>query len=353
MKIAYILPSLLNAGPIVVANTLIKNIITKVTCIDVYYFDDKFGLDFPCNTIKLDINKPIDFDNYDIIHSHGFRPDKYIHNWRDSIKRAKTVTTIHQNIFRDIYLNRGLIKAMIAYPIWIHYMTSKDCCVPISNYIFELYAKKLPNIANTIYNGISITYSPSQANSEYVTQIKQLKDKKLTVVATYANLIRRKGIDQLLNLGKRRPDLGFVIIGDGKEKDNLIKISKSISNRVVFLPYVQQPYNYLSFCDIFAMPSRNEGFGLALVEGAVTETPIVCSNISVFNEIFDANSVSYFELEDLDSLSMAVDNAIKNKQLLIKNAYQRYLHMFSGDIMANMYLNLYQDLIRQSKRHSF
>ena len=43
MKIAYILPSLINKGPVIVAYTIIKNLVNIVDQIDVYYFDDEKG----------------------------------------------------------------------------------------------------------------------------------------------------------------------------------------------------------------------------------------------------------------------------------------------------------------------
>lgn len=39
MKIAFIIPSLINEGPVIVAKDIIEGLINKVALIDVYYFD--------------------------------------------------------------------------------------------------------------------------------------------------------------------------------------------------------------------------------------------------------------------------------------------------------------------------
>ena len=78
MKIAFIVPSLTNKGPIIVVDTLVRNLINQVEKVDLFYFDEKYGIDFCCQTYLIDFDTPISFDNYDIIHSHGFRPDKYV-----------------------------------------------------------------------------------------------------------------------------------------------------------------------------------------------------------------------------------------------------------------------------------
>ena len=92
MKIAFILPSLINKGPIVVVNNVVKYLKSYVEQIDVYYFDATPAMDFDCPVYKIRMNQAIDFDKYDIIHSHCLRPDKYVIKWRKKIKNAKIIT---------------------------------------------------------------------------------------------------------------------------------------------------------------------------------------------------------------------------------------------------------------------
>ena len=67
MKIAYILPSLRNQGPIIVVKSLSDYLVQHGCEVDVYYFDNLPGLRFNCATRHLEMNELIDFDNYDII----------------------------------------------------------------------------------------------------------------------------------------------------------------------------------------------------------------------------------------------------------------------------------------------
>lgn len=78
MKIAYIITSLANAGPIVVVNDLVCQMTAHGHEVDVYYLDSKVGLDFTCPTHQLSIMSTVDFDKYDIVHCHGLRPDIYV-----------------------------------------------------------------------------------------------------------------------------------------------------------------------------------------------------------------------------------------------------------------------------------
>ena len=86
MKIAYILPSLDSKAPIFLAKRLSDYFIEKGHLVKVFYFDAIEKVTFNCSMERIDINKPIDFDYFDIIHSHMFRPDKYISKFSKIIK---------------------------------------------------------------------------------------------------------------------------------------------------------------------------------------------------------------------------------------------------------------------------
>lgn len=347
MRIAFILPSLVSQGPIVVAHTIINHMIPWVDKIDVFYFDEITGLDFPCDVHRIDYNIPIDFDSYDIIHTHMYRPDKYVFKWRKKIKKARTVTTIHQDIFQNLRYSYNWGVAAVYTPLWLRYMKVFDRVCPISNKLWEMYKSRLSNLNHTVYNGVDVDYEPALAEAPVVNRILELKKNNCRVIGTYAYITRRKGIDLLLELCMYRDDVVVVIIGEGKEKSKLeafVRVNH-LGNRVLFLPYLPKPYNYLGAVDIYAMPSRSEGFGLALVEGACTKTPIVCSDIEVFHEVFDASAVSFFELDNVVALSDAIDDCWMKRESKVENAFRRAKCDFSGYNMAQEYLNVYKELL--------
>ena len=61
MKIAFILPSLINQGPIIVVQNIVQELQKKGTVeIDIYYFDAKFGAKFNCPTYQITMKQAID-----------------------------------------------------------------------------------------------------------------------------------------------------------------------------------------------------------------------------------------------------------------------------------------------------
>ena len=78
MNIAYIIPKRINAGPILVVQELVKQMILHGHSCIVFYFDEGQEINFLCSTKKISFSQRIDFNSYDIIHTHGLRPDLYI-----------------------------------------------------------------------------------------------------------------------------------------------------------------------------------------------------------------------------------------------------------------------------------
>ena len=100
MKIAYIVPSLQPTGPIILVQSLSKYLGECGCDIDIYYFDGNTKqLDFACKTYQIAFSDPIDFDSYDIVHSHCFRADLYVNKHKKLIHTAKTLSTLHQDTY--------------------------------------------------------------------------------------------------------------------------------------------------------------------------------------------------------------------------------------------------------------
>lgn len=76
------------------------------------------------------------------------------------------------------------------------------------------------------------------------------------------------------------------------------------------------------------------------------QTPVVCSNISIFKEIFDDTKVSFFELDNISSLLESINIAISTiGKLKAKVALNYSLNNFSGYKMASNYLDIYSNLL--------
>ncbi len=341
MKIAYILPSLDNKGPIIVVKNLVRKLVEKGCTVDVFYFDDHPNpIISDVKTEKIDIESPIDFDCYDIIHSHTLRADYYLYKWKFLIKKSKIVSTIHQDAFKTFGYKFNTITSFIVTLGWCFLHRKFDGVIAVSDHLRNKYARLVGDIV-TIHNGCDIGDSICDPNIESV--LSMLRNSGYKTLATYSHITQNKGHIQVLDALDFLNDFVFVIIGDGPflpELKRIVKMKK-LEDRVFFLPHVKAPYTYLKFVDIFIMPSFSEGFGMAMVEAALSKMPIVCSSIPAFHELFDSKCVTFFSLNDVLSLVSAINDAYLRRFVMGERAYARAAARFSVESMANNHLEYY------------
>ena len=89
------------------------------------------------------------------------------------------------------------------------------------------------------------------------------------------------------------------------------------------------------------MPSRSEGFGLALIEDVQQKIPVICSDIVVFKELFSEEEATFFKSDDLASLISALQIAKETGNNKTESAYTRYLNDYTAGLMAKHYSAAY------------
>ena len=346
MKIAYIIPSLINSGPIRVVHSLV-NELQKEHEIEIYYFKvpqrDKLTFEVPTHQIRF--GDAIAFDSYDIIHSHTILADAYVYYYSRKIKRAKTVTTLHNYAKEDFAYSYGKFKAYFMVKIWNIVTSKHDKIVTLSKDAKEYYKKFWKNKKiDFVYNGVpTLEESDNQEN-------KNIESKfiKIGTIASAGGVNKRKGIDQIIKALPALKNYELYIAGkDTQESENLKKLAEKIGvlNRIHLLGYIDNISEFIVSMDIFMLAPRSEGFSLALQEIVRHKKPIICSDIPIFRELYTEDEVVYFTLENIKSLVNAVKNLQNKKEALIKNAYKKFLESFTTQKMAKNYLKVYGELL--------
>ncbi|MFK8297316.1 glycosyltransferase family 4 protein [Capnocytophaga cynodegmi] len=343
IKIAYIIPSLKNQGPIIVVRDIILGLLERVSCIDVYYFDEEIELDFPCKTHKISIFEKIDFDKYDIIHSHMLRPDFYVWYHRKKNHKSKFVSTLHQIIYDNLKGNYNNLIAFIFEKIWMILLSKQDYIVYLSQSMANTYKNKIKQKSVIIYNGRNISKEAISEIVEEHNELLRLKE-KFKIVGTHCLLTKRKGINQSILALKQLPDYFLIVVGDGMEMQNLKNFAKSegVHDRCLFLGYKKNSISYLKYFDIYLATSYSEGFSLSVIEAGECKLPIVCSNIESFKESYSENEVVFYTIDNIDSLVCAIRNAYKNKEIYSVNIFNKITTKYSVENMSNKYLELYK-----------
>lgn len=109
----------------------------------------------------------------------------------------------------------------------------------------------------------------------------------------------------------------YVICGNGNKKEDLEELSKKLNVNLKLLGYRSDVFEICKACDIFAFPSKREGFGLASIEAMMCGLPLVTSNIHGIVD-YSQNDYSGYNCSPTDVNSFA-----KNIEFLINNPEKR------------------------------
>lgn len=355
MKIAFILSSLKKCGPNVVIKNLIKEL-QKNCDITIFYLDD-IGHDFftDVDVAKVSYKNIYSsitvFNEYDIVHSNGIRPD-LINAFYGLTKRSrsKTISTIHNHVFQDLYYSYGMLKSIIFGFIWCILWLVIGRVVVLSNLANQYYWFIPSSKKYIVKNGVEQKYNNGDSdNSIKYREIYHIP-KSAILVGTCANLTKRKGIDIVINEMSNKNDIYFIVAGDGNEKGNLQKLinAKHLEKKVKLIDFVDDTESFMSQIDIFIMPSRSEGFGLTVIEAVGVGTPVITSNIPIFQELFQDMTVQ-FNLNEPHELEKIIHDTYKEKKSLIHKHKIRMLEKYTSSIMCKKYSKIYEEIIREQQ----
>lgn len=360
IRVAVVLPALVEKAPIFVARDIIHGIkaMDDMIQFSVYFFDKdiRLEIDAPCYNISIR-DKP-DFSGYDIVHTHMLRPDGFVWWNRRAIPCIK-VSTIHCYFGPDLKYQYNWLISIVFSKVWTCFLRGFSRLVVLSDVMKKFYSKSFgEDKLVRIYNGRNIEQSTEAIieNDGGVRAVLELR-KKYVVLGANAVLTERKGLDQIVeylhheDLGKR---YAFVIVGEGKAFNDLMQLvlRYKLEDRVLMLGFKPNIADYLKLYDIYVMPSRSEGLPLALIEAAAAKKAIVCSDLAVFKEIFSPDEVCYFNLESIPSLRDAIHRCTEVAEIISESVYRRYLQNYTTNAMASEYLKLYRSLVSQRRQGS-
>jgi len=171
----------------------------------------------------------------------------------------------------------------------------------------------------------------------------------------------RKGVDLLLRAFARllstetTTNIGshLHIVGSGKLQmlcRNFV-IEKNMRDRVHFWGSVseQTKFSLLKSCDICVFPSRQESFGITILEGMAAGKPIISTKVGGIPEIMKDGRNGLLVNLDVESLCEAMKLILENRDFR-KSAMRNNLddvQQFSWKRLSERYFEMYESLLRR------
>ena len=178
----------------------------------------------------------------------------------------------------------------------------------------QLYAKALP-ISNDI-------------NKKF-----NLINKKILLYV--GRFVKIKNISRLLEaIGKTKEEFITVIIGDGEEKESLVKQANSIQNKTILFPghfEGQELRAWYNIGDVFILPSYTEPFGAVVNEALLAGNLTIVSNKAgsecLIQDGVNGYHIDPFNVNDISSkIDMAMQQIPSKSSIIHKKENKMNIH---------------------------
>jgi glycosyltransferase involved in cell wall biosynthesis len=206
-------------------------------------------------------------------------------------------------------------------------------------------------------NRDKVVVIPNGVNLKMFTESgSSLKLDGVPSILYIGHLSRLKGVDILISaiaqLRTKFPNIKLHLVGRGNTRGlALLAKNEGIEKNVIFHSWTKQSLtpSYYKGADICVFPSRQEGFGIVILEAMASGIPIIASDIPSFRELI-SNGVDgrLFKSEDSKALSKEITSLYEDPLLrkeLSNNASEK-VKMYSWEKVAEKYISLYK-LLRE------
>lgn len=176
-------------------------------------------------------------------------------------------------------------------------------------------------------------------------------DKEKINILCIGRLSYQKGFDLLIKQLQyiKNLDLKVTILGDGEEKESLIKLAKDLHviDKITFVGFDKNPFKFLKKTDVFLFPSRVEGFPNSLIEALACGVPAIASTSKGgINEIIKSEfNGEIYDFETEVNLEEVIKKVLKyNRKNIQDDTRKKYR---KGSILKQY--NVCLDNLREGK----
>lgn len=173
------------------------------------------------------------------------------------------------------------------------------------------------------------------------------------VVGMIGRLSSQKAPDVFIRaaeiIHKEIPNSAFIIVGDGKQREEIEDFAQQRGLHLVVTGWTDNPYSYLKAFDVAMLLSRWEGFGLAIFEYMAAEKNVVATIADAIPSLME-DGVDGF-LVDIDNPGQAADKVLwlrnhpNEAEEMRQKALRKVKSKFDINRVVKQHINMFNELI--------
>jgi phosphatidylinositol alpha-1,6-mannosyltransferase len=200
----------------------------------------------------------------------------------------------------------------------------------------------LPTNVRQLAWGLDPEFEARVATEAKTTLSKRfpLNARNILTVGRWNSAEKYKGADTLISalprVLKTAPDASLVLVGDGDDRPRLEQLARDlgVSERTHFLYGLtpEELFACYANCEIFALPSRGEGFGLVFLEAMAHAKPVIGGAHGGIPDIIEDGVTGYLVPHgDIERLAQALES------LFNKSDHAREMGLRGKDRVAQVF----------------
>lgn len=182
---------------------------------------------------------------------------------------------------------------------------------------------------SVLRNGVDLELFEWSNNEKQLTLKKQVGIEGRLVVSV-GGLVERKGHHLTIEAIANMPDVHFVLVGDGPEKNALLALAKrlEISDRVTLTGALTQPEvnKWFMAADCSVLASSREGWANVLLESMASGCPVVATDVWGTPEVVQSENVGRLCERNVASIASEMESLLA--QTTLRNSVRSYAESF-------------------------
>lgn len=315
-------------------------------------FEQKSRMDF---SVCKKISQLIKDEGINIVNAHGARANFVAMQLDQKKLGVPVVTTVHSDPLLDF---DSPLKKLIFTNLNRMALKKIKYKIAVSDAFRDMLVSRgdKPENVLTVYNGISFDDTPEHiSKEEFAEKFGIPYDSEKVYIGIAARFNRVKGVDVFLKSAAEvlsKTDIArFVIIGEGEDEAMLKELAceLKINDKVYFLGFVREIYDFLNFIDINMLTSLSESFPYSLLEGAKAKKATVASAVGgIPHMIIDGETGYLFPVKDHKECASKLLEFIDDREKISQLGdalYNKASTEFSNKALAQNYLKNYECFI--------
>jgi len=219
-----------------------------------------------------------------------------------------------------------------------------DVVQAISNFLAAWARKMQAKMVTVVPNGVNVDRFSRLVSPEERVRIRKSAGahESDTLLVTASRLVKKNGVDTVIEAMPLLPAVRFLIAGDGPDRQDLEALCErlGVQDRVTFMGEVsnQDLPSILASSNIFVRASRSEGQGIAFIEAMASRIPVIGTSVGGIPDFLTEGETGFVTIpESPKGIAAAVERIIKNPgktQEVVQNAFELVEEKYTWETIA-------------------